>query len=164
MRGATSFVVLELRRYWRGSRQDHRAYSSIDLPHVWRGVPPAEVPGRDGGESLRDCREIAGIGVSAGVVEGVVHVVLDLDEADCFDGNEPIVLVCRATDPSWASLFPLAVAVVTDVGSQMSHAAIVCRELGLPCIANTRSGTSMLRNGLRVRVDANAGVVTVLDR
>lgn len=90
--------------------------------------------------------------------------MLDLDEADCFDGNEPIVLVCRATDPSWASLFPLAVAVVTDVGSQMSHAAIVCRELGLPCIANTRSGTSMLRNGLRVRVDANAGVVTVLDR
>ncbi|ORA63017.1 PEP-utilizing enzyme [Mycobacteroides franklinii] len=145
-------------------RQHHQAYSSIHLPHVWRGVPPVEVPERDGGESPRDCREITGIGVSAGVAEGVVHVVLDLDEADCFDGNEPIVMVCRATDPSWASLFPLAVAVVTDVGSQMSHAAIVCRELGLPCIANTRTGTSMLRNGMRVRVDANTGVVTVLDR
>jgi phosphoenolpyruvate synthase/pyruvate phosphate dikinase len=62
------------------------------------------------------------------------------------------------------TLFPLAEAVVTDVGSQLSHAAIVCRELGLPCVANTRNGTARLRDGMRVRVEGSAGTVTVLSQ
>ena len=85
-----------------------------------------------------------------------MRVVRDLDEADIDEGT---VLVCRATDPSWASLFPLAEAVVTDVGSAMSHAAIVCRDLGLPCVAGTRNGTTTLRDGMQVRVDGTTGRV-----
>jgi phosphoenolpyruvate synthase/pyruvate phosphate dikinase len=88
-----------------------------------------------------------------------VRVVRDLDEADIDEGT---VLVCPATDPSWASLFPLAEAVVTDAGSAMSHAAIVCRELGLPCVAGTRNGTTTLRDGMRVRVDGTTGRVEIL--
>jgi phosphohistidine swiveling domain-containing protein len=77
--------------------------------------------------------------------------------------QELTVMVCKATDPGWASLFPLAQAVITDVGSALSHAAIVCRELGLPCVANTRTGTRHLRDGMRVRVNGSTGVVDVLD-
>jgi phosphoenolpyruvate synthase/pyruvate phosphate dikinase len=98
--------------------------------------------------------------VSAGIAEGIVRVVRDLDEADIDQGT---VLVCLATDPSWASWFPLAAAMVTDVGSAMSHAAIVCRELGLPCIAGTRNGTTTLCDGMWVRVDGTTGRVEILD-
>jgi phosphoenolpyruvate synthase/pyruvate phosphate dikinase len=97
---------------------------------------------------------------SAGVAEGIGHVVCDLDEADIDEGT---VLVCWASDPSWASLFPLAEAVVTDAGCAMSHAAILCRELGLPCVAGTRTGTTVLRDGMRVRVDGASGRVEILE-
>ena len=144
-------------------KRDHAAFEQMDLPHVWRGVPEVTMhrvarPGDTG----PDVKELTGLAVSAGVAEGVVRVVLDLDAADFWDDDEPTVMVCKATDPSWASLFPLAEAVVTDVGSQMSHAAIVCRELGVPCVANTRNGTQQLRDGMRVRVDGGTGTVTVL--
>jgi phosphoenolpyruvate synthase/pyruvate phosphate dikinase len=133
------------------------AFEQIRLPHVWHGVPQpiTTVPS----PASEDVQELHGIGVSVGVAEGVVRVIVDLDDAEIDDGT---VMVCKATDPSWASLFPLAEAVVTDVRSAMSHAAIVCRELGLPCVANTRTGTAQLRDGMRVRVDGSAGTVLVI--
>lgn len=150
-------------------RTDHLVYDGLRLPHVWHGVPPtvAAVPADEevlagpakSPGAAHDGLVVTGIGVSSGQAEGVVRVVTDLDQADFDDGT---VMVCKATDPSWASLFPLAEAVVTDVGSAMSHAAIVCRELGLPCVANTRTGTVELRDGMRVRVDGDAGTVEVI--
>lgn len=141
-------------------RNDHRAYDTMILPHIWRGVPDVHVaaPGAAADDDA-PVATLTGLGVSAGVVEGTVRVVLDLDTTDIPEGT---VMVCRATDPSWASLFPLAQAVITDVGSALSHAAIVCRELGLPCVANTRTGTRDLRDGMRVRVNGTDGVVEVL--
>jgi phosphohistidine swiveling domain-containing protein len=145
-----------------GLRRTHHAlFDRMVLPHVWRGAPEFEIadPVADV-VSVAGCPEVVeGLGVSAGVAEGIVRVVRDLDDADIDEGT---VLVCRATDPSWASLFPLAEAVVTDVGSAMSHAAIVCRELGLPCVAGTRNGTTTLRDGMRVRVDGTTGRVEIL--
>lgn len=140
-------------------RSDHATFDRIALPHVWRGAPPVE--SADPATELDVWTDtVEGLGVSGGIAEGIVRVVRDLDEADIDEGT---VLVCRATDPSWASLFPLARAVVTDVGSAMSHAAIVCRELGLPCVAGTRNATTMLRDGMRVRVDGTTGRVEILD-
>lgn len=142
-------------------RADHAIFDRISLPHVWRGVPVIQVtdPTADVVPADRWPDAVEGLGVSAGIAEGIVRVVRDLDDADIDEGT---VLVCRATDPSWASLFPLAEAVVTDVGSAMSHAAIVCRELGLPCVAGTRNATTTLRDGMRVRVDGTSGRVEIL--
>ena len=142
-------------------RSHHATFAQLVLPHVWRGEPPIEIatPAADVAADRRP-DTVEGLGVSAGIAEGIVRVVRDLDEADIDEGT---VLVCRATDPSWASLFPLAEAVVTDVGSAMSHAAIVCRELGLPCVAGTRNGTTTLRDGMRVRVDGTTGRVEILE-
>ncbi|MDX8152752.1 PEP/pyruvate-binding domain-containing protein [Patulibacter brassicae] len=139
-------------------RVDHAAFEAAELPHVWHGVPEPVAASADPGDG--STRRLTGLGVSSGVAEGTVRVITDLAGADIPEGT---ILVCHATDPSWASLFPLASAVVTNVGSALSHAAIVCRELGLPCVSNTRTGTRDLRDGMRVRVDGAAGVVEVLD-
>ena len=144
-------------------RTHHAMFDRIALPHAWRGLPDVEIigPAADVVAQDRGPDTVEGLGVSAGIAEGTVRIVRDLDEADIEEGT---VLVCRATDPSWASLFPLAEAVITDVGSAMSHAAIVCRELGLPCVAGTRTGTTTLRDGMRVRVDGTTGRVEILQR
>lgn len=145
-------------------RADHADFAAISLPHVWLGAPPVTGVSATSAEAAADTRgltQVTGLGVSTGVAEGEVRVVRDIDDADIDEGT---VMVCKATDPSWAALFPLVQAVVTDTGSAMSHAAIVCRELGLPCVAGTRTGTSDLRDGMRVRVDGGKGVVEILTR
>jgi pyruvate,water dikinase len=102
---------------------------------------------------------LTGIGVSAGVVEGIVRVVTDPGFADVEPGE---VLVAPTTDPSWASIMFVSTALVVDIGGALSHAAVVARELGVPCVVNTRSGTKALRTGDRVRVDGGKGTVEVL--
>jgi pyruvate,water dikinase len=142
----------------RRERRDH--YRSLRIPAHWTGqpVPLEEAPAGDADENLST---VAGIGVSAGVVEGVVRVVTDPDFAEVQSDE---VLVAPTTDPSWSSIMFVSSALVVDIGSALSHAAVVARELGLPCVVNTRDGTRVLRTGDRVRVDGAAGTVDILQR
>jgi pyruvate,water dikinase len=103
---------------------------------------------------------LTGAPASPGVVEGHARVVIDVNEiADVRDGD---VLVCTITSPAWAPIFPKIKAVVTDIGGVMSHAAIVCREYGLPAVVGTGRATAEIRTGQTVRVDGTSGVVTIL--
>ncbi|HEY4161400.1 MAG TPA: PEP-utilizing enzyme [Candidatus Saccharimonadales bacterium] len=70
------------------------------------------------------------------------------------------VLVCSVTTPQYVPLMQKAAAIVTDQGGILSHAAIVARELKVPCIVGTGNATQLLKDGRRVVVDANAGTVT----
>jgi phosphohistidine swiveling domain-containing protein len=143
-------------------RARREEYLTQALPQTWEGVPtPIAITtlGADGGAVPRPT-ELVGLGGSAGTAEGRVRIVSDPFETDLDDGE---VLVCVTTDPSWAALFLVAAAVVIDVGGPMSHGAIVSRELGLPCVINTRTGTRELRDRDLVRVDGNAGRVEVLE-
>jgi pyruvate,water dikinase len=82
-----------------------------------------------------------------------------------FDEVEPDeVLVAPTTDPSWASIMFISSALIVDIGGALSHAAVVARELGIPCVVNTRTGTRELRTGDLVRVNGDAGTVEVLKR
>ncbi|MFY1621075.1 PEP-utilizing enzyme, partial [Micromonospora sp. WMMD736] len=94
--------------------------------------------------------------------EGRVRIVHD--PADDIDIDPGEILVCPTTDPSWVSLMTIASALVIDIGAAVSHGAIIARELGLPCVIGTRSGTTDLREGDHVRVDGSAGTVEVLER
>jgi len=133
-------------------------YWQLDLPVTWTGLPtPVVIEDTDPG--LVD--SLSGVGVSGGVVEGLVRVVDDPAETDMDDGE---ILVTHTTDPSWASVMFLASALVVDIGGQLSHAAVVAREIGVPCVMNTEIGTRTLRTGDRVRVDGGAGTVEVLER
>jgi pyruvate,water dikinase len=73
------------------------------------------------------------------------------------------VLVARITTPAWTTLFSMASAVVTDVGGPLSHSSIVAREYGIPAVLGTGSATARVRTGQQVRVDGDAGTVTLLD-
>ena len=86
---------------------------------------------------------------------------MDPADAEIEDGD---ILVARTTDPSWVSLMFLSSALVVDIGGLMSHAAVVARELGIPCVMNTGTGTSALRTGDIVRVDGSVGTVDVIAR
>jgi pyruvate, water dikinase len=105
--------------------------------------------------------ELNGAAASPGTVEGVARVVRTLAElADVRDGE---ILVCGSTSPAWAPIFSKIKATVTDVGGVMSHAAIVCREYGLPAVVGTGRATSMIRTGQTIRVNGTAGVVTLVE-
>ncbi len=106
-------------------------------------------------------RELNGAAAAPGTIEGIARVVRSPAElADVRDGE---ILVCGSTSPAWAPIFTKIRATVTDVGGVMSHAAIVCREYGLPAVVGTGRATSQIRTGQMIRVDGTAGVVTLLD-
>jgi pyruvate,water dikinase len=104
---------------------------------------------------------LTGAPASPGIVEGPARVVIDVDEiAGVRDGD---ILVCTITSPAWAPIFPKIKAVVTDIGGVMSHAAIVCREYGVPAVVGTGRATADIRTGQTIRVDGSTGVVTIVD-
>jgi pyruvate,water dikinase len=98
---------------------------------------------------------------SPGVVEGLARVIFSPAEIDQVQDGE--ILVAPLTAPSWAPIFGRIQATVTDVGGMMSHAAIVCREYGLPAVTGTAFGTKRIKTGQRLRVDGSNGTVTVLE-
>ena len=101
-----------------------------------------------------------GMSVNEGTYEGTARLVNDA--ADFGRIRQGDVLVTRNTSPYFNVVLPLLGALVTDRGGQLSHAAIVAREYGIPGVVGTRDGTSMIPDGARVRVDGTAGEVHVL--
>ena len=136
-------------------RTQRDAYLKLDLPESWVGmVAPLEASSPEGEAPL------TGLGVSPGVAEGPVRLLAD-GSGDLRPGE---ILVCEATDPSYAAFFLVAAGVVTDIGGAMGHGAIVAREVGIPCVANARDATRRLRGGDRVRIDGTSGCVEILER
>jgi pyruvate,water dikinase len=152
----------------RARRQLRETYASFDLPETWQGMPDkrpldgsgAGAPGAN--EAVVDAgARLEGLGASAGVHEGVARVVLDpVELEEDFDPGD--VLVAPATDPSWAPLFLVAGAVVIDTGSNISHAAVVAREMGIPAVVSVSDASRRLRSGQKLRVDGGTGTVEVL--
>jgi pyruvate,water dikinase len=100
---------------------------------------------------------IRGLGASPGTASGAVRILHTPEEGFRFESGE--VLVAVMTSPDWVPLMRRAAAIVTDGGGMTSHAAIVSRELGVPCIVGTGRATRLLHDGDMVTVDAREGVV-----
>ncbi len=94
-----------------------------------------------------------------GVATGRARVILDSHDPGALEPGD--VLIAPITDPSWTPLFVPAAAVVVDVGAQISHAIIVSRELGIPCVVSVTGATKRIPDGATVTVDGTAGTVTV---
>lgn len=105
---------------------------------------------------------ISGRPVSRGVVEGPARVARSVEEASALQPGE--ILVAPITDVGWTPYFNLIAGLITDIGSSVSHGAVIAREYGLPAIVNTRVGTRRICTGDIIRLDADKGIVEVLEQ
>ena len=133
-------------------RQELAAAAKLDAPVVFEGSfrPTADEVGH-----LTDL--VVGLGAAPGVATGTAAVVVDPLNAP----SSGSVLVATTTDTAWTPLFLTADAVITDLGSFMSHSSIVARELGIPAVVNTRNATRVIQAGQTTRVDGDRGIVFV---
>jgi phosphohistidine swiveling domain-containing protein len=152
--GGGDLVELVAQRRQRRARYE----ALLPLPETWRGLPPA-IPRDTAPDPSQET--VTGIGVSAGRVEGVARVLTTPDFDEVTPGE---ILVAPTTDPGWSSVMFISSALVVDIGGALSHAALVAREMGIPCVVNTRDGTRAIRTGDRVQVDGGAGTVEILER
>lgn len=139
-------------------RAQRAAHLAVALPTGWRGRPVVTTIAAS--DEDRAGEVVTGIGVSGGVAQARARVVLDAGNLD-FEPGE--ILVAPYTDPSWGPLMFTAAALVVDIGGELSHAAVVARELGVPCVMGTGTGTRRLRDGDLLRVDGGAGTVELLE-
>ena len=114
------------------------------------------------GSSLAEHEEfmLRGLAASRGVYEGVARCISGPTEFDRIVKGD--VLVTASTTEAFNILLPLLGAIVTDSGGLLSHSAIVAREYGIPGVVGTREATERIADGTRVRVDGDAGEVTIL--
>ena len=153
----------------RERRQEFLRQRTITPPPAIGTPPPADMPPDPlvtkffgfGVQQDEDPSTVTGYPASNGIVTGVAKVVMTLDEADKLEPGD--ILVCRMTMLAWTPLFGVVGAVVSDSGGPLSHCAIVAREYGIPCVAGTQVGTSLIKDGMKVRVDGSTGIVQILD-
>ncbi|MBT7430386.1 MAG: phosphoenolpyruvate-utilizing protein, partial [Ilumatobacter sp.] len=138
--------------------------AALQEPFLFHGGRPdmATYPRRDaveivpvvGGEIIQ------GVPGCPGQYEGIARVVTDSHDPTALDPGD--ILVAPITDPSWTPLFVPAGGVVVDVGAPLSHAIIVSRELGIPCVVSATDATKRIPDGATIRVDGDTGAVTIL--
>jgi len=130
-------------------------YDTKDVKCIKKALHTA-VGGKDRGKNL------VGVGVSPGTYQGPAKVMLCAADLHLFEPGE--VLVCSTTNPAWTPVFPLAGAVVTDVGGMLSHGAVVAREYKTPAVLGTESATVRIKTGDIVSVDGRKGKVKIVKR
>jgi pyruvate,water dikinase len=149
-------------RDWKAIIADHR--TAYEREQRRRQVPRVLVS--DGrtfyegiGADTDTADVITGSPVSAGVVEGIVHVVLDPRSTQLAPGE---ILVCPGTDPAWTPLFMAAGGLVMEVGGMMTHGSVVAREYGIPAVVGVHQATTRLKNGQQIRLNGTTGKIQIL--
>ena len=148
-------AVEQRKMLWRGQRKATAPQLLPEAPwvnRVFAGAMPAGAQDQRGDT-------ITGVGTSSGQVSAPARVLSGPEDFAQMQPGE--VLVARMTTPAWTSLFGMASAVVTDVGGPLSHSSIVAREYGIPAVLGTGVATQRLTSGQRIRVDGDAGTVTI---
>jgi pyruvate,water dikinase len=139
--------------------------AALQEPFLFHGGRPdmARYPRRDAVDivTVEAGEVVRGVPGCPGTVRGIARVVLDSHDPSALDPGD--ILVAPITDPSWTPLFVPAGGVVVDVGAPLSHAIIVSRELGIPCVVSATDATKRIPHGALVEVDGDTGVVTILE-
>jgi pyruvate,water dikinase len=103
---------------------------------------------------------MAGLPVSAGVIEGRARVILSMEAAAGLEAGD--ILVTAFTDPSWTPLFVSIKGLVTEVGGLMTHGAVIAREYGLPAVVGVEKATQLIKDGQMIRVNGTEGYVEII--
>ena len=104
---------------------------------------------------------VEGEAVGSKIGQGEVNIIHDAKDISKF--KEGQVLVTDMTDPDWEPIMKIAGAIVTNRGGRTCHAAIISRELGIPCVIGTGNGTETIKNGSKVTIDCSEGVGRIYD-
>ena len=147
-------------------RREHRRYlASLEPPFIINGeAPPISAWPAKGSRAVNGVAvgdTISGVPGCPGRARGRARIVLTPTSASALEPGD--VLVAPGTDPSWTPLFVPASAVVVDVGAALSHAVIVSRELGIPCVPSVVDATRRIPDGAIVEVDGDNGTVTIIE-
>jgi len=147
---------------WALDERDNKLYILQARPEtVWSMKPTAAEPTAKLKVTTEKEVMVQGLPASPGLAVGTAHIILDIEKLSEFQPGE--VLVTEMTAPEWVPAMRKAAAIVTNSGGMTSHAAIVSRELGIPCIVGTTSkgkaATESIPNGETITVDSKLGVV-----
>jgi pyruvate,water dikinase len=139
-------------------RARRAAWRRIEVPNRFRSE---DVPGFRYRPRERGCPAVvlAGTGISPGSAEGRCRLLTTPEDGVALEAGE--ILVAHTTDPGWTPLFARAGGVVTGMGGTLSHAGIVAREFGIPCVSNVEGVMHRLRDGQLLRIDGTKGEVEV---
>lgn len=136
-------------------RKAHAIQEELSFDDTYMGKPVANVFDTSEKDSV-----LKGVPVSNGVCEGTVHVVYSVDDANTLQPGE--IMVARFTDIGWTPYYSVVNGLITEIGSSLSHGAVVAREYGLPTIVNVKGATKFLKTGDRISMDASKGTITRL--
>lgn len=104
--------------------------------------------------------QLKGVPVSIGECEGIVKVINSVDDANQLKKGE--IMVAKFTDIGWTPYYSNAAGLITEIGSSLSHGAVVAREYGLPTIVNVSGATKRLKDGDHIKMNATKGIITIL--
>jgi phosphoenolpyruvate synthase/pyruvate phosphate dikinase len=138
-------------------KEEFKVYQKLMPPRVFTSDGEI-ITGRYNRKDIPD-QAIAGLAVSAGIIEGRARVILNMEDADIAEGD---ILVTTFTDPGWTALFVSIKGLVTEVGGLMTHGAVIAREYGLPAVVGVENATRLIKDGQKIRVNGTEGYVEIL--
>lgn len=147
--GDASLVSLAVRR-----RKAYSIQNELSFDDTYLGKPIADVFDIEKGDGV-----LKGVPVSNGECEGIVHIVNSAEDANQLQKGE--IMVARFTDIGWTPYYSIVNGLVTEIGSSLSHGAVVAREYGLPAIVNLNGATKILKNGDHIIMNASKGTIVI---
>jgi pyruvate,water dikinase len=148
--GDSSLVPLAVRR-----RKAHAIQEELSFDDIYLGKPVADVFDAGQNDGV-----ITGVPVSNGECEGIVRIVNSADDANKLQKGE--IMVARFTDIGWTPYYSIVNGLITEIGSSLSHGAVVAREYGLPTIVNVKGATKLLKDGDHIVMNASKGTIQCL--
>ena len=138
-------------------RKAHQIQQELTFDDVYIGKPVADTFDTEESEGV-----LRGVPVSNGSCEGIVHIVNSAEDANRLQKGE--IMVAKFTDIGWTPYYSIVNGLVTEIGSALSHGAVVAREYNLPAIVNVKGATKVLKNGDHITMDATKGTIVIDER
>ena len=147
--GDTALHSMAVRR-----RKAYAIQEELSFDDIYIGKPTADLFDIEQNDGV-----LKGVPVSNGECEGVVHIVYSVDDANTLQKGE--IMVARFTDIGWTPYYSIVNGLITEIGSSLSHGAVVAREYALPAIVNVKGATKILKNGDYIKMNASKGTIVI---
>lgn len=138
-------------------RRRYPERQELRFPDISAGRPVPEEP-----PLPTDGMNFSGTPVSRGVVEGIVRVVKERNDAEALQSGE--IMVAQFTDIGWTPFYGRVAGMITEIGGALSHGSVVAREYGLPLVGGLTGACTLLQTGMKIRLDGGRGIVTIMDK